>query len=98
MQIISTQLYRALINHTVITTKNYRGPRESITKDNVGESITRNRVCDSMGKLESRLRRKFSGGKYQRQHPGPMDVTGLRSRGGKTHLEAAPPWKLDRMR
>lgn len=64
-QIISTQLHRALINHTVITTKKYRGPRESITKDSVGESITRNRVGESMGKLESRLRRKFSGEKCQ---------------------------------
>jgi hypothetical protein len=59
MQIISTQWYRALINHTVITSKNYRRPRESITKDGVGKSIIRNRLAESIGKPESKLRRRW---------------------------------------
>ena len=63
MQIISTQLYRALITHTVSTSKNYRRPRESITKDGVGKSIIRNRLGGSIGKPESKLRRKFSAGR-----------------------------------
>lgn len=89
MQIISIQLYRALINHTMITSKNYRRPRESITKDGVGKSIIRNRLGESIGKPESKLRRKFSSGVggVGRWWRGMSEV-GLRSKRGKTHLEA----------
>lgn len=88
MQVISTQLDRALINHTVITSKNYRRPRESITKDGVGKSIIRNRLGESMGKPESKPRRKFSEGKCQRQGSGVSGCQkGLGLRQGESGAE-----------